>query len=113
MPGGEATGHSITLNCLALLWPALVVTVTSYTLAKISGTCTTICVLLHASMDKDGTRVALKATVLPCPSPKSDPVIVTEVPTGPVMGERLAIIGAGDIVKMIERTATLRISSCS
>lgn len=40
--------------------------------------------------------VPLKLTVLdPCDGPKFVPVIVTEVPTGPEVGFRLAIFGAG------------------
>src|SRR5712692_37032 len=38
--------------------------------------------------------VPLKVTVLvPCVAPKLKPVIVTEVPTGPEVGERLVIAG--------------------
>ena len=39
--------------------------------------------------------VPLKRTVLvPCVEPKLEPLIVTEVPTGPEVGERLVMAGA-------------------
>ncbi len=39
--------------------------------------------------------VPLNVTVLvPCVAPKFAPVIVTEVPTGPLAGVRLVIVGA-------------------
>ncbi|PYU04641.1 MAG: hypothetical protein DMG33_13385 [Acidobacteria bacterium] len=40
--------------------------------------------------------VPLKLTVLvPCVAPKFVPAIVTAVPTGPEVGERLVMLGAG------------------
>src|SRR5262245_6003993 len=40
--------------------------------------------------------VPLNRTVLvPCVDPKFDPLIVTDVPTGPDVGERLVMTGAG------------------
>jgi hypothetical protein len=46
-------------------------------------------------------RVPLKVTVLvPCVVPKLPPVIVTNVPTGPVVGLRPVTIGAGVIEKL-------------
>jgi hypothetical protein len=40
--------------------------------------------------------VPLNRTVLaPCVAPKFVPVIVTDVPTGPVVGERLVMVGSG------------------
>ena len=39
--------------------------------------------------------VPLKRTVLlPCVAPKFDPLMVTEVPTAPEVGDRLVIVGA-------------------
>src|SRR5499425_3826571 len=45
--------------------------------------------------------VPLNFTVLvPCVAPKFVPVIVTEVPTGPLVGDRLVMLGATVTVKL-------------
>src|SRR6266568_3595221 len=45
--------------------------------------------------------VPLKVTVLlPCVAPKFAPVMVTEVPTGPEVGDRLVMLGAVETVKL-------------
>src|SRR5262249_58682498 len=45
--------------------------------------------------------VPLNSTVLvPCVEPKFAPVIVTDVPTGPVVGDRLVMLGATVTVKL-------------
>src|SRR5580765_906009 len=45
--------------------------------------------------------VPLKRTVLvPCVAPKFVPVIVTDVPTGPVVGDKLVMLGATVTVKL-------------
>jgi hypothetical protein len=51
--------------------------------------------------------VPLNVTVLvPCVEPKFVPVIVRAVPTGPVVGDRLVIIGASSTVKLLPLLAT-------
>src|SRR6201981_1069586 len=51
--------------------------------------------------------VPLKVTVLvPCVDPKFVPVIVTAVPTGPEVGDRLVILGVDDTVKLTPLLAT-------
>jgi len=61
------------------------------------GTGTTI---LAALQLVGAAAVPLKVTVLvPCEAPKFAPVIVTEVPIGPEVGERLAMLGVGMTVK--------------
>jgi len=51
--------------------------------------------------------VPLKVTVpLPCVPPKLLPVIVTEVPTAPEVGDRLVMLGAGTTVKVTPLLAT-------
>src|SRR5580765_1263246 len=50
--------------------------------------------MLVADHDVGVARVPLNATVLvPLVAPKLEPVIVTEVPTGPLVGERLVSAG--------------------
>lgn len=45
--------------------------------------------------------VPLKVTLpLPCDDPKLDPVIVTDAPTTPEVGERLVMLGGGTTVKL-------------
>jgi hypothetical protein len=47
--------------------------------------------------------VPLKVTVLlPCVDPKFEPVMVTAVPTGPEAGDRLAMLGGGVTVRVVE-----------
>ncbi len=51
--------------------------------------------------------VPLNVTVLvPCVDPKFVPVIVTAVPTGPEVGDRLVMLGADDTVKLTPLLAT-------
>jgi len=51
--------------------------------------------------------VPLNVTVLePWVLPKFDPLIVTEVPTGPAVGDRLVILGAGTTVKLTPLLST-------
>src|SRR6201981_2155120 len=51
--------------------------------------------------------VPLKVTVLvPCEDPKFVPVIVTAVPTGPEVGDRLVMLGVDDTVKLTPLLAT-------
>jgi hypothetical protein len=51
--------------------------------------------------------VPLNFTVLvPCVAPKFVPVIVTDVPTGPLVGDRLVILGATATVKLTPLLAT-------
>jgi len=52
-------------------------------------------------------RLPLKVTVLvPCVAPKLAPVIVTDVPTAPEVGDRLAMLGVGNTVKLTPLLAT-------
>lgn len=56
---------------------------------------------------KTVAAVPLKVTVLvPCDAPKFIPVIVTEAPTFPKVGERLVITGVGSTVKATPLDAT-------
>src|SRR3989442_9597340 len=51
--------------------------------------------------------VPLNVTVLvPCVAPKLVPVIVTDVATGPLVGERLVTLGVGRTVKLTPLLAT-------
>ena len=62
------------------------------------GTGTVILVLLQFEVgDTVPTDVPLKVTVLvPCVDPKFVPVIVTEAPTAPDMGNKLLMVGLDD-----------------
>jgi hypothetical protein len=52
-------------------------------------------------------EVPLKVTVLlPCDVPKFEPVIVTDVPTAPDVGERLEMVGPAALHIAGKRTAT-------
>jgi hypothetical protein len=49
-----------------------------------------------------------KETVLvPCEAPKLVPVMVTDAPTGPVVGERLLMLGGGGFRLVSEKLAGL------
>jgi hypothetical protein len=51
--------------------------------------------------------VPLNLTVLlPCVEPKFDPPIVTDAPTAPEFGVRLAMLGAGSTVKALPPLST-------
>lgn len=79
-----------TVKVSALLETPLTVTRTGPVVVP-AGTGTTILVFPQA-VGAAGTL--LNVTVLdPCVAPKLDPLIVTEVPTGPAAGERLVIPG--------------------
>ncbi len=57
------------------------------------GTVATILVLLQVAV----AAIPPKVTVLePCVAPKLEPLIVTDVPTGPLDGDKLVITGAGE-----------------
>jgi hypothetical protein len=68
------------------------------------GTDTTIEVALQL---EGAAVVPLNFTVLvPCVVPKFAPVIVTDAPTAPVVGERLVMLGAGTTVKLTPLLST-------
>lgn len=51
--------------------------------------------------------VPLNLTVLvPCVAPKAEPLIVTEVPTAPALGERPVMLGVGSTVKLLPLLST-------
>src|SRR3954463_16238638 len=55
--------------------------------------------MLVADQDDGVAAVPLNVTVLvPCVAPKLVPVIVTDVPTGPLVGERLVSGGGGGLI---------------
>jgi len=85
MPGG-----TVTVNAAGLLAMPPTVTMTLPLVAPL-GTGTTMLVTLQLV---GVAAVPLNVIVLvPCDAPKFEPVIVTEVPTGPDAGLRLAILG--------------------
>ena len=62
------------------------------------GTDATICVLLQLV---GLAAVPLNVTLLvPCVEPKFVPVMVTDVPTAPDVGDKLVILGVGTTVKL-------------
>ncbi len=84
-------GGGVTVNATALLEMPFEVTTTFPVVAPV-GTTATIEVALQLVIDV--AVVPLKVTVLvPCVEPKLVPEMVTELPTGPEVGERLLIAG--------------------
>jgi hypothetical protein len=88
-------GDARTVNEVPLLATALTVTTTFPVVAPV-GTTATMEVLLQLVIEV--ATVPLNFTVLvPCVVPKFVPVIVTEAPTAPEVGERLVIVGVADL----------------
>src|SRR5215467_13424760 len=78
---------------------------TTFPLVAPAGTEATIAVALQLV---GVTVVPLKVTVLvPCVAPKLEPLIVTEVPTGPEVGERLAIAGLPPVLALVAKVMLL------
>ena len=89
----------LTIKLMPLLAAPFTVTFTFPVLAKV-GTGTTICVLLQL-VGVPATLSSLNVTrLLPCVLPKLFPVIVTDVPTGPVVGDKLLRLGGPVTVKL-------------
>ena len=85
-------GVGSTVNEAPLLANPLAVTTTLPVVAPV-GTVATIDVALQLPIGS--TAVPLNATVLaPCVDPKFVPVMVTDAPTGPEVGDRLDMLGA-------------------
>src|SRR5215510_13780186 len=90
-------GGTSPMKLTPLLATPPTVTVTFPVVAP-AGTGTTMLVADH---DVGVAAVPLKATVLvPWVEPKLVPVIVTEVATGPLVGERLVMLGGTSTVKL-------------
>ena len=90
-------GEGSTVNGAPLLLAPPTVTTTFPVLAP-AGTGVTICVALQLV---GVARVPLKLTVLdPCVAPKFVPVIVTEAPSAPEVGDKLVMFGAASTVKL-------------
>lgn len=97
VPTGPEVGDRLvmlgeTVKLTPLLVPPKTVTETFPVVAPL-GTSTTMLVELQLV---GVAAVPLKLIVLfPCVDPKLEPLIATEVPVGPDVGERLLILGAG------------------
>jgi hypothetical protein len=90
LPLPHAEGLAVTMKVTPLLATPPTVTTTLPTVAPL-GTGATILVLLQLV---GVASVPLNATVLvPCVDPKPAPTIVTKVPTGPEVGDRLVMLG--------------------
>lgn len=96
-------GPETTVNVAPLLGTLDTVTTTLPVVAPV-GTGATILVPLQLV----GVAVVpLNFTVLvPCVAPKFVPVIVTDVPTEPDVGERLVMLGVGNTVKDLPLLST-------
>lgn len=91
-------GAATTVNDFPLLPTPLNATTTLPVTAPV-GTVATI--ELAPQLAIDVAVVPLNFTVLvPCVAPKFEPAIVTDAPTAPVVGERLAMLGVGTTVKV-------------
>ena len=98
---------TVTVKLTAVLdLPLTVTTTLPVPAATPAGTCATICVLVQ---ERAGILTPLRVTaLLPSeattgPAPKFVPVIVTNVPTGPEVGERLVMAG-GDCGLIVNDT---------
>jgi hypothetical protein len=99
-------GADTTVNVLLLLATPLTVTTTPPVVAPV-GTVATI--ELAPQLVIVVAVIPLKVNVLdPCGEPKFVPVIVTEAPTAPVVGDRLVIVGAAK--ELPERSAHRRLT---
>jgi hypothetical protein len=99
-------GALTTVNVLLLLATPLTVTTTPPVLAPV-GTVATI--ELAPQLVIVVAVVPLKVKVLePCVEPKFVPVMVTEAPTAPVVGDKLVIVGAAK--ELPERSAHRRLT---
>jgi hypothetical protein len=88
-------GGGVTVKVTPLLANPPTVTTTAPLVAPVG----TVTVMLVALQFVGVAATPLRVTVLlPCDAPKFEPVIVRELPTGPLLGERLAIDGV--IVKL-------------
>ncbi len=77
---------------------------TTFPVVAAGGTGTTMLVSLQLA---GVPALPLTSTVLlPCVAPKLVPVMVTEVATGPEVGDRLAMVGGGTTVKLTAALAT-------
>ncbi len=99
----ETLGAGTTVNVTPLLSTPLACTTTLPVVAP-DGTGTTMFVALQLV---GVAAVPLKPTVpLPWVEPKLEPMIVTEAPTAPEVGERPEILGAGTTVKVTPLLST-------
>ena len=95
-------GAGTTVKAEPLLATPLTVTVTLPVVAAV-GTVATI--LVDDQLPIDVTVVPLNLTVLvPCEGPKFAPVIFTEAPTAPVVGDRLVMLGCASKLPAQART---------
>ena len=103
-------GRGTTVKPTPLLFTPLAFTTTLPVVAPV-GTVATIDVALQLVIVV--AVVPLNVTVLvPCVDPKFDPVIVTDAPTAPEVGDRLVMLGAGTTVNDIPLLATpLRVTT--
>jgi hypothetical protein len=96
-------GGTVTVKLTPLLAAPATVTTTLPVVAP-AGTGAT---MLVADQLAGVAVVPLNFTVLvPCVAPKFVPVIVTDVPTGPLVGDRLVTLGGGVTVKLIPLLAS-------
>jgi hypothetical protein len=96
-------GADTTVKFTPLLFTPLALTITLPVLAPVGTVATmdaAVQLVIAAAVFKNFT------VPLPCVDPKFVPVIVTEAPTAPVVGERLLILGAATTVKVIRLLAT-------
>jgi hypothetical protein len=97
-PRLEMSGPAVTMKATPLLATALTVTTTFPDVAP-PGTGTAMAVLLQ--LVAAPAEAPLNVTVLvPCVAPKLPPVILTTELTGPAVGLRLVMVGAGVIEKL-------------
>jgi hypothetical protein len=92
----EMVGGVVTAKDMPLLATPFTVTTTFPVLAPLGTTAVTLVVLQLAAMP---ALTPLKVTaLLPWLAPKLLPVMVTAVPTGPEVGDRLEIVGVGVVM---------------
>jgi len=115
MPTGPLTGDRLVILGAGLVtvnnWPlldTLPTVTTAFPVVAPDGTGTT---MLAADQLVGVAGVPLNATA-PFVDPKFAPVIVTTVPTGPLTGDRLVILGAGLLVLVLDVDAPRKATIC-
>src|ERR1700720_1974673 len=100
-PSVHPLGNGVTAKLIPLLaWPDTVTT--TFPVVAPLGTVATIPVKLHVDTEAE---VPLKVTALPpCDDPKSVPVMITEVPIAPEVGDKLVMAGAVALDLAAKRT---------
>ena len=94
LPGEATPVDGTTMNSMPLLARSSAVTM-MFPVVALSGSTAVMLVPLQLVGDN---KTPLSVTVLPpCVAPKFVPVMITDVPTGPALGDRAVMLGGGGV----------------